>query len=163
MAHYPVREVYVANTDWAWFEFLSGRSSSGRVDEVNFWSPRATRPMKKFHPGEPMFFKLKAPRYVIAGYGFFAAYHFLDLDTCWELFGWKNGVPDRIRFLQRTGEYRDLDLFDPRAERHPIGCNVFRDATFWPMNDGSPGETIAVGPRTSSRGARRRMRPTSRR
>lgn len=131
---YPVREPFIANTDWSWFEFLTGRADAlGRVDEVNFWSPRASRPMKHFEPGDPIFFKLKKPRYAVAGYGFFAAHHVVDLDTCWELFGWKNGDPDKLRFLGRIGEYRRVDLLDPRAERAPVGCTVLRDAMFWPL------------------------------
>lgn len=130
----PVREPFIANTDWYWFEYLSKIANErGLVDEVNFWSPRAQKPMKSFGPGEPIFFRLKKPRYAIAGYGFFAAFHVLDLDTCWDLLGQKNGDPDRVRFLQRIGEYRGVDLFDPRAPREPIGCHVLRDAVFWPQ------------------------------
>ena len=135
---YPVQEPFVANTDWFWFEFLRERAQSGRVDEVNFWSPNATRPMKNFGPGEPIFFRLKKPRYAIAGYGFFAAYHVLDLDTAWEMFGWKNGDPDKERFLRRIGGYRELDLLDPRTERAPLGNMVVRDAVFWPDSQWLP-------------------------
>ena len=131
---YPVQEPFVANTDWSWFEFLRARATGGRVDEVNFWSPNATRPMKNFGLAEPVFFRLKKPRYAIAGYGFFAAAHTLDLDTAWEVFGWKNGDPDRERFLTRIGSYRGLDLLDPRTERAPLGNMVLRDAVFWPEN-----------------------------
>ncbi len=129
---YPVREPFVANTDWAWFEYLRSRAAGGRVDEVNFWSPSATRPMKRFAPGEPVFFRLKKPRYAVAGYGFFAAAHTLDLEAAWEVFTWKNGDPTRERFLARIGSYRGIDLLDPRAERAPLGNMVLRDAVFWP-------------------------------
>jgi putative restriction endonuclease len=130
---YPVREAFVANTDWNWFEFLRVRAgASGRIDEVNFWSPQASRPMKRFAPGEPIFFRLKRPRYAVAGFGFFAAFHLLDLDTAWSTFTWKNGDPDRIRFLERIGAYRHVNLLEPQAERAPLGTMVLRDAVFWP-------------------------------
>ena len=36
-------EPFVALTDKAWFDFLAKQAVDGVVDEVNFWSPRATR------------------------------------------------------------------------------------------------------------------------
>lgn len=122
---------FIALTDKAWFDFLASRSRRGLVDEVNFWSPRAVRPMKHMDAGELIFFRLKKQYQVIAGYGFFASFHVLDLDTAWELFGWKNGDPDKLRFLQRIGTYRSVDLLDPRAPREPIGCHLLRNAVFW--------------------------------
>lgn len=129
---YPTCEAFIANTDKAWFDYLCGRARGGYVDEVNFWSPRATRPMKQLGPGEPVFFRLKKPDYAIAGYGFFADFHVLELDEAWSLFGWKNGDPDKLRFLQRIGGYRRLDLLDPRVRRSQLGCTILREAHFWP-------------------------------
>lgn len=94
---YPTREPFIANTDREWFDFLASRGVDGRVDEVNFWLPRATTPMKAMLPGEPVFFRLKRPDYAIAGYGFFAHFECLDLHTTWATFGWKNGDPDKRR------------------------------------------------------------------
>lgn len=56
---YTHREPFITNTDRAWFDFLSSRSTSGRVDEVNFWLPKAKSPPKQLTPGEPLFFRLK--------------------------------------------------------------------------------------------------------
>lgn len=131
---------FIANTDRAWFDYLAMRAVEGRVDEVNFWSPQATRPMKRMTPGEPVFFRLKSPDHVIAGYGFFAHYATLGLDEAWRLFGWRNGDPYEVAFLQRIGRYRGLDLLDARAPRAPMGCTVLRDARFWP-----PGAWIPWG------------------
>ena len=134
LVRYPPREAFVANTDWDWFEFLSDHADAKRhVDEVNFWSPRATRPMAKFILGEPVFFRLKKPRYAVAGHGFFAGFHVVDLDTAWDMFTWKNGDPSKDRFLSRIGKYRGVDLRNPRSLREPIGCMVLRDAVFWPQ------------------------------
>jgi putative restriction endonuclease len=123
---------FIANTDAAWFRFLAERDTGSGVDEVNFWQPRATRPMKQMVPGEPVFFRLKRPHYAIAGYGFFAHFQLLGLEDAWSIFGWKNGDPYELSFLQRIGKYRNLDLLDPRAPREPIGCTVLREARFWP-------------------------------
>ncbi len=123
---------FIALTDWRWFEYLRDQVPDGRVDEANFWSPRSTRPLKHFTPGEPVFLRLKKPRNVIAGYGFFAHFTALSLDAAWDWFGWKNGDPDRASFLRRIGEYRGIDLLDPRAERAPLGCTILRGLVLWP-------------------------------
>ncbi len=100
---------FIAVTDKAWFDFLADRADDGALDEVNFWSPRSTRPMKQMALGEPVFFRLKSPVNAIAGYGFFAHFAVLDLEVAWQRFGWKNGDPDRRRFLDRIGKYRGVD------------------------------------------------------
>src|SRR5690349_18485634 len=123
-------EPFVANTDRAWFDFLSARAIEGRLDEVNFWLPKATTTMREMSPGEPVFFRLKKPDYAIAGYGFFA--HFQVLDLAWQTFGAKNGDPSRARFFERIGDYRGVDLLKPTSRRDPIGCTLLRDAMFWP-------------------------------
>lgn len=88
--------------------------------------------MKTMRPGQPVFFRLKAPHQSIAGYGFFAHFAVLGLEEAWLAFGDKNGDPDQLRFLERIGGYRGLDLLDPTAERKPLGCTILRDAVFWP-------------------------------
>ncbi|MEO6419653.1 MAG: HNH endonuclease [Polyangiaceae bacterium] len=123
---------FIAVTDKAWFDFLSSRARNGLVDEVNFWSPRATRPMKRMDPGEPVMLRLKHPHNAIAGYGFFAHFCALELDRAWDLFDWKNGDEDKLRFLERIGRYRQLSLIDPRVPRDPLGCTLLRNVIFWP-------------------------------
>jgi len=124
---------FIALTDKAWFDFLETHVEDGVVDEVNFWSPSSTEPLKDLHPGEPVFFRLKKPWHAIAGYGFFAHFSVLDLDVAWGCFGWKNGDPDKVRFLTRIGGYRGIDLLDPRARREHLGCTILRSAHFWPQ------------------------------
>jgi len=126
---------FVANTDYAWFQFLRERAelAGGRLDEVNFWQPRSRRPIAHLAAGTPFFFRLKKPHYAIAGYGFFASFVLLRLDQAWEYFGEGNGDPSVDRFLARIGRYRGVDLLaDPDAPRDPIGCTLLRDAVFWP-------------------------------
>src|SRR5437667_5459943 len=57
---------WIANTDFEWYRFLSGRPD---LDEVNFWRPSDTA-FKILSPGEPLLFRLKAPHNAIAGVGF---------------------------------------------------------------------------------------------
>lgn len=141
MIRYPTLEPFIANTDRAWFDFLASRAVGGRVDEVNFWLPKATAPMKEMGSGDTIFFRLKRPDYAIAGYGFFAHFDVVDLHTAWSMFGWKNGDLDKRSFFDRIGRYRGLDLTDPRAQLAPIGCTILRDATFWPVSKWIPWNT----------------------
>lgn len=127
-------ETYVAITDRAWFDFLSHRAGmDGRLDEVNFWSPSSSIPLRKLRPGWPVFFRLKSPWSAIVGYGFFAHFALLELREAWSFFEWKNGDPHEASFLGRIGKYRGLDLLDPRTLRQPLGCTILRDAHFWPQ------------------------------
>jgi putative restriction endonuclease len=125
---------FVANTDKAWFDYLSRRAADGRIDEANFWSPQANRPIADLAPGTPFFLRLKEPHAAIAGYGFFAEFALLDLDEAWTVFDWKNGDPDALRFFGRLGGYRRLDLLDPRSPRSPLACTILRDVRFWPSS-----------------------------
>ena len=127
-----VREPLIAVTDPAWFQFLSGRSINGRVDEVNFWFPKATIPIRNMVVGEPVFLRLKEPFNAIAGYGFYAHFEVMSLQLAWDAFAWKNGDPDRLHFFSRIGGYRGVNLLAPSAVPKPIGCMILRDATFWP-------------------------------
>ena len=129
---YLPQEAFVALTDKAWFDFLSSTARGGRLDEVNFWFPKATMPPKRMAVGEPVFFRLKKPDYAVAGYGFYAHFQVLDLELAWQTFGEKNGDVSRDAFFARLGEYRRVDLMSPSAERRPLGCMVLRDAVFWP-------------------------------
>jgi hypothetical protein len=98
-------------------------------------------------PGEPVFFRLKSPERANVGYGFFAQFAVVDLDEAWALFGWKNGDPDKLRFLQRIGGYRHVDLLTTVAARAPIGCKVLREARFWPRSRWIPwGDTADWAP-----------------
>jgi putative restriction endonuclease len=138
---YLPQEAFVANTDRAWFDFFADRAVGGQVDEVNFWLPRATTPMRAMVAGELIFFRLKKPDYAIAGYGFFAHFEILDLDLAWQTFGVKNGDPTRQRFFERIGRYRGVDLLQPAARRTPIGCTILRGAVFWPTDRWIPWST----------------------
>ncbi len=123
---------FIAVTDKGWFDFLAAGSDAGRVDEVNFWSPRAQRPMKQMRPGETVFFRLKAPHNAIAGYGFFAHFAKLDLELAWETFGAKNGAATRARLAQLLSRDAAHLARDPSLATLPLACTILRDASFWP-------------------------------
>jgi putative restriction endonuclease len=143
---------YIALTDKAWFDFLSSWATDGRVDEVNFWSPTARAPMRRMHPGHPVFFRLKKPWYAIAGYGFFAHWSLLDLDAVWEFFGPKNGDSNKLGFLTRLGQYRKQMLLDPRANREPLACTILRAVRFWPESRWIPWGDDMGWPRHTQQG-----------
>ncbi len=109
-------EAYVAVTNPSWFFHLREQAGeSGTLDEVNFWNPGGTK-LKNFRPGDPVFFRLKAPHRKIVGYGFFAAFHPLRLAEAWEFFGTRNGCADPFELARLTGK----ELSDR------IGCTVLR-------------------------------------
>lgn len=115
-------EPYVAVTNPEWFFHLRAQAgAAGRLDEVNFWNPSG-KPLKRFRPGDPMFFRLKAPHRRIGGYGFFAAFQPLRLAEAWEFFGPKNGCADPFELAHLTG--RSL------ADR--VGCTILRGVVLRP-------------------------------
>ncbi|MFQ5748937.1 MAG: hypothetical protein ACE5H3_05700, partial [Planctomycetota bacterium] len=120
---------YIAVTHPKWFQFLRELAGKGgRLDEVNFWNPGGT-PLKRFTPGDPVFFRLKAPYGVIAGYGFFAYFSRMPLATAWDCFGPKNGAAHLGELAARLGALSSAIRKRPQAE---IGCTMLRDAVFWP-------------------------------
>lgn len=123
--------VFVAHTHREWFDNLSrlARRDGGalRVDEVNFWSPKSPKPIKRFVPGEPIFFRLGAPDRAVAGYGFYADHlEQVDVYLAWRLFGPKNGAETLSSLARILGRTTEQEL------RRPLGSMILRDATFWP-------------------------------
>lgn len=132
------RDVFVAHTHRVWFDNLSRLARPEyehgvlRLDEVNFWAPKAPLPLKRFVPGDLLFFRLGAPVRCIVGYGYFASFHPArpdlpaDVHMVWELFGAKNGAMSKSEFAALLGRRSVGDL------ERPVGCTVLRDAVFWP-------------------------------
>lgn len=94
---------FVANVDRDWFESL--RSLETPPDEVNLWRAGSER-FRALAPGEPLFFKLKAPDNAIAGLGFFAHFSLLPLSFAWSLAGVANGVATRAEMVERLASMR---------------------------------------------------------
>ena len=119
---------FVALTDRGWFDFLVARED---VDEVNFWQP---------HPwggrfgvlsrGEPLLFKLRAPRNAIVGGGFFEHYTTLPFSLAWRAFGPKNGLATQQSFRDRIARLRREEIAP--YEDPDIGCILLVEPFFWP-------------------------------
>lgn len=146
-------EPFVALTDRRWFEFLWSRSTDGRVDEVNFWSPATTKVLKRMAPGEPMFLRFGAPFHAVVGYGFFLHHAVLSLDAAWRAFAWKNGCGYFAELLQMIGGYRRLDLLDPRTPQAPLGCTILREVRLWARDRWLPWGAEVGWPKQATRGA----------
>src|SRR5437899_2165483 len=93
---------FVANTDFEWYLFLSGRAD---LDEVNFWRPSGGT-FRALSAGEPLLFRLKAPHNAIAGVGFFVHFSVLPASLAWVAFEVKNGAASEEAMRSRTETYR---------------------------------------------------------
>jgi putative restriction endonuclease len=124
---------FVANTDYDWFTFL--RSIEPRIDEVNFWRPGATR-FAALQSGEPVLFRLKAPRNVIGGFGYFSHYSYLPLSVVWNAYAIANGAPDFEEVQQRLLRYRTrFGMSGSPKEDFWLGCILLTGATFFDERD----------------------------
>ena len=70
--------LFIANTDNAWFDFLS---SEPDVTEVNFWQP-GEKAFRAIQPGELLVFRLKSPHNKIGGFGIFSSYFSSTITNC---------------------------------------------------------------------------------
>lgn len=126
---------FVANSDPTGWEFFRrhAQDRDGYVDEVNWWSPRATRPLaKSLVPGTPLFFRLTRPHHAIAGYGFFAGFRRMRLHEAWETFRERNGADDLAHMLRRVGNLRGESSVAVAAANPEVGCHLLRDVRYWP-------------------------------
>ena len=125
---------FVAPTDHGWYQFFLARSA---VEEVNFWRPGGLN-FQALRPGEPFFFKLKAPHQGIGGFGVFARFAQLPVWRAWEVFGEANGVPDERAFRERlarlTGNQAVRDMVRDDRDR-PIGCVSIAQPIFFPPDE----------------------------
>jgi putative restriction endonuclease len=123
----------VGNTDHDWYRFLLERqrrsilATGSGLEEVNFWKPSGGR-FTALSPGEPFFFRLKAPWNAIVGFGFFARYVVMPDWRAWELFGEANGNASEAELRRITADYRVRNGGDPQS---PIGCILLSQPTFF--------------------------------
>jgi putative restriction endonuclease len=108
---------YVAPTDHGWYQHLLARPY---LEEVNFWLPGGTG-FAALRPGEPFFFKLKAPHDAIGGFGQFSRFERLPVWLAWEAFGEANGVDSETALLKRVARLARAPASELRGAR-PIGC-----------------------------------------
>lgn len=110
---------YIGLTDSDWYSFLSAQP---RVDEVNFWQPHGARAFRALRPCELFFFKLRAPKKAIAGFGFFERFESLPAWSAWECFGEMNGAPDFESMIERISRLRGDEGRAVRSGDFRIGC-----------------------------------------
>ncbi len=126
LTHLPQMNLFLANTDHAWYEFLRGIAP----DEVNFWFPSGDTGFAALKPGEPLLFKAKAPFNAVIGGGHFVRYVRAPASLAWQAFGDKNGAPDFNSFFDRISRYRSgSQVVDP-----PIGCVLLNEPFFFPQD-----------------------------
>lgn len=122
---------YVANTDHDWFDFLRRRPEPW--DEVNFWNP-SDRAAFRGSPGAPFFFRLKAPRNVIGGFGLVSMYTALPEWLAWECFGEANGAATLGHLTTRLARLRGANQIKAARDGGPpqIGCILLSQPVFFP-------------------------------
>jgi putative restriction endonuclease len=125
---------WVAVTHNDWFDFLAQRRQR---EEVNFWSPSD---YYTFHgtPGAPFFFKLKAPRNAIGGFGHIASFSRLPDWLAWECFGEGNGAATFEDFKRRLDTLRERNRLRGAGGPAQIGCIVLVQAVFFPPEQWIP-------------------------
>ena len=118
---------YIGLTDPDWYRFLSTHPN---VDEANFWQPHGNRVFRALKPGDPFFFKLRAPDKAIVGFGFFERYEALPAWLAWECFGEMNGSPDYPTMMGRILRLRG-DNQSTLSGEFKIGCIMVTAPVFF--------------------------------
>jgi len=117
--------LFVANTDNAWFDFLSAEQN---ITEVNFWWPGELG-FGAIQPGELLVFRLKSPRNKIGGFGVFSSYSLLPMQLAWDSFGRANGVLSFDKLRNAIADYRPGTIVGPMTN---IGCTILVEPVFFP-------------------------------
>jgi putative restriction endonuclease len=117
--------LFVANTDNAWFDFLA---SEPDLKEVNFWWPGETN-FRALEPGEILAFRLKSPRNKIGGFGIFTDHARLPIQTAWETLGTANGVASLESLRRAIANLRTNIAVGPSTD---IGSTVLVEPVFFP-------------------------------
>ena len=117
---------FIGLTDPDWYGYLSSRL---RLDEVNFWQPHGDRAFRALSPGDPFFFKLRAPHTSIAGFGFFQRFVSLAARDAWDCFGDANGAPTFQDMLGRLARLRKEPT--PATGEFKIGCILIAAPVFF--------------------------------
>jgi putative restriction endonuclease len=123
---------FVANTDQGWFDYLAGQPP---LDEVNFWKLSDVA-FKALQPGEPFFFRLKAPHRAIGGFGFFRMHTVVPLQLAWDAFGPANGAPDWPTLLRHVAALRKVNRVHGGDVQ--LGCRIVCEPVFF-----APGDWVA--------------------
>lgn len=90
--------VYVTDDKLIEYHRLQGN------DEINFWRPKANKSFSNFDVGDILFFLVKKSERAnskekgIVGYGHLKEINELSLNSCWKIFGSKNGANTKEEF-----------------------------------------------------------------
>jgi HNH endonuclease len=117
--------LFVANTDNSWFDFLS---SEDNLTEVNFWWPGETN-FRALQQGEILAFRLKSPRNKIGGFGIFSNHSRLPIQMAWETFGRANGVSSLEGLRSAIAQLRTNVAVVPSTD---IGSTILVQPVFFP-------------------------------
>jgi putative restriction endonuclease len=118
--------LFVANTDNRWFDFLS---SEPHLTEVNFWWP-GEMGFRAIQPGELLAFRLKSPRNKVGGFGIFSSHSRLPIQTAWEAFGRANGVSSLEALRSAIAQFRT----NPTLSSTDIGSTILVEPVFFPAD-----------------------------
>jgi putative restriction endonuclease len=121
---------WVANTHSEWFDFLAAR---GSWVEVNFWNPSDYYAFRG-EPGSPFFFRLKAPRNAIGGFGLVSGFARLPEWLAWEAFGEANGAADFQQMQARLNAIRERNGMRRDVPLQQIGCILLSSAVYFPKD-----------------------------
>jgi putative restriction endonuclease len=119
---------YVANTHYDWFSFLAQKQT---WEEVNFWNPSDYYAFGG-EPGSPFFFRLKAPRNAIGGFGLYTRFDRLPEWLAWECFEQGNGAATLAELQTRLRSIRETNKIVGRSPFPQIGCIILSGAVFFP-------------------------------
>jgi putative restriction endonuclease len=119
--------LFIANTDNRWFDFLSSEPSQS---DVNFWWPHEMS-FRAIQPGELLVFRLKSPRNKIGGFGVFSNHSLLPMQMAWETFGRSNGAPTFEALRSAIAQLRGDPPVGPTTN---IGCTVLVEPIFLPSD-----------------------------
>ena len=129
----------VAPTDHGWYRFLFARPE---ISEVNFWRPGG-HGFAAIQPGEPFFFKLKAPYNAIGGFGLFARFVVLPVWHAWEC-SEADGTRDEWELLERLHRLGG-GVRPGEGLSRPIGCIAVTEPVFFAPDEsgGDAGRLVA--------------------
>jgi HNH endonuclease len=124
-------ELYVANTDNEWFDFLKARSP---LEDVNFWKP-TPQTFRAIGEGQLFVFRLKSPRDKIGGYGVLASSINVPIQLAWDALGERNGSPSMAHMIGAIRRYRNGQQITTQSQ---IGCRVLSSPVFFEPHEWFP-------------------------
>lgn len=126
-------KIWVGVTEIAWFEYL--RQHAPWV-EVNHWLTGGSNPLQSLDRHELVLFKLKSPKNVIAGGGFFSHASSLPARLAWDIFGQANGTPD-FHAMQEVTQKHSKES-NASGYGYEIGSIILRDPFFFHESEWIP-------------------------